>query len=344
MGSPKATVADATTSTTGQSPEAIPAGTVLRVSDSGLELEQPLVLSNELDSAPYEIEFSDLGGGTPTNEALASGSIDVAILDDTSAVQSAARGLKLKIIGYKQFAGPRITLIARPGSGVESLADLPGHRVAFTSGTTTHGLVLRALDQAGLTESDIDAVDLPQGEVFGALTADQVDAAVLYEFYRGGYIAEHTGAVELLRGDDVDPSLSFTLVAATDEALADPGKAAAIDDFLARLTRSSLWAYANAEEFTKGYYVDIYQLPAESAAAYFEAQGPGAWLPIAPSLQEVQQEQADLLFEAGYLPDAVDVGAQFDSDIIERVNGIVEEATAAFNAANPGATPPPDFS
>ncbi len=64
---------------------------------------------------------------------------------------------------------------------IESFADLRGRRVAFASGSVSQFYINVLLQQAGLTESDIVAVDLDPEAAGRAFLQGRVDAAVTWE-------------------------------------------------------------------------------------------------------------------------------------------------------------------
>lgn len=67
------------------------------------------------------------------------------------------------------------------GNGVEKIEDLKGKSVATEYGTIEHFFLLTALDSAGLTEDDIDFVNLSISDSAPAFLAETVDAASLWE-------------------------------------------------------------------------------------------------------------------------------------------------------------------
>lgn len=67
------------------------------------------------------------------------------------------------------------------GKGIEKIEDLKGKSVATEYGTIEHFFLLTALDSVGLTEDDIDFVNLSISDSAPAFLADTVDAASLWE-------------------------------------------------------------------------------------------------------------------------------------------------------------------
>jgi sulfonate transport system substrate-binding protein len=301
---------------------------VLNVGDQGAQLQQPLQLSGQIPTPAYSVNFVSLSDAAQVDEAFESGKLDVTVSDDTSAIQTAAAGVKAVVIGVERFTGPRILLVARPGSGIKTLAQLKGKSVAFTTGTTTQGLLLRALNKAGLSESQIKPVDLPDTSVYPALSSGKVDAAVIYDFYWGAYKAAHPGAIELLNaGIDLKPNYAYSLLLASKAALQNPAKAAALSDFLVRLARASQWGAQNETAYVNGYFVGYLQMTLAQGLQYFKSQGPGVWVPVTTALQAAQQGQANLFYKAGYFKKPVNLASQFNWKSIAPFNAAVKKAS-----------------
>jgi sulfonate transport system substrate-binding protein len=215
--------------------------------------------------------------------------------------------------------------VANEHSGIKTLADLKGKRVAYTSGTNTHGLVLRALDSVGLHEHDIKQVDVPLTDLANVLGSDQADAAVVYEIYRAAYFAQHPNSVTLIKSNDLVPTYTFLL--APRSSLKDAGKLAALEDFVGRIARASEWVKAHPDEWINAYYVGVQKQTPEVGRATYEAQGTTSWVEVGGQAQRDQQTQADLLLKNGRLPKAVDLTGQFDQQYAVRFSNAITNAT-----------------
>ena len=302
----------------------IPPGTVLRVADQMGGLEVPLRLAGELEDLPYEIEWSSFASGPLVNEAIAAGEVDLGPMGDTPAILSAASGLDTVVVGVRESTGKAASIIANPGTGIETLADLEGHSVAYTTGTSAHGFVLSALDSVGLTEDDIEQVDVPITDVATVLDNDDADAAAVYEVFRPGFEANNPDAVALVSVTDLYPNYSFLL--SPRDSVEDPAISAAIEDFVARSARASVWVQQHEPEFVQAFYVEQLHQSPENAQAAYELAGETSWIEPSAEVLAVQQDQADLLFEAGRIPEAVDLAPQFDPDLTNRFSNAIKEA------------------
>lgn len=67
------------------------------------------------------------------------------------------------------------------GNGIKKIEDLKGKSVATEYGTIEHFFLLNALESAGLTEDDIDFVNLSISDSAPAFLSETVDAASLWE-------------------------------------------------------------------------------------------------------------------------------------------------------------------
>ncbi|WP_028635538.1 ABC transporter substrate-binding protein [Pseudomonas parafulva] len=115
------------------------------------------------------------GAGPAVNEALANGQADFAYLGDLAAIVGKANGLDTRVLaagvrGVKSYLG------VVPGSGIKSLHDLKGKRVAVFRGTANQLSFASALASQGLTERDLKVINLDFNAANAALAARQIDA------------------------------------------------------------------------------------------------------------------------------------------------------------------------
>ena len=115
------------------------------------------------------------GAGPVINEAFANGQVDLAYLGDLAAIIGRSNGLDTRLLsatarGVKQYLG------VVPGSGIKTLQDLKGKRVAVFRGTATQLSLNGALASQGLSEKDLKIINLDFNAAVAALAAKQVDA------------------------------------------------------------------------------------------------------------------------------------------------------------------------
>ncbi|WP_085712664.1 MULTISPECIES: ABC transporter substrate-binding protein [unclassified Pseudomonas] len=138
------------------------------------------------DQQIFEKAFSDQGikiqwsffkgAGPVINEAFANGQVDLAYLGDLAAIIGKSNGLDTRLLsasarGVKQYLG------VVPGSGIKTLQDLKGKRVAIFRGTATQLSFDAALASVGLSEKDVKVINLDFNAAVAALAAKQIDAS-----------------------------------------------------------------------------------------------------------------------------------------------------------------------
>ncbi|WET78803.1 ABC transporter substrate-binding protein [Amycolatopsis sp. QT-25] len=115
---------------------------------------------------------------TESINALSSGAIDAnsQTLNDTLA--SVSGGSKLSVVLVNDNSTGNDKIIAR--QGITGIADLKGKKIAVEQGTVDHYLLLLALQEAKLTEKDVEIVPLLTDAAAAAFVGEQVDAVAAF--------------------------------------------------------------------------------------------------------------------------------------------------------------------
>jgi NitT/TauT family transport system substrate-binding protein len=131
--------------------------------------EQGLFAQNGVD-----VELKWFDSYTDSIAALSSGAIDAnsQTLNDTLSAVSGGAQLRIVLVNDNSTGNDQI--IAR--EGINSVADLRGKKVAVEEGTVDHYLLLLALEEAQLTEEDIELVPMLTDAAATAFVNGQVDA------------------------------------------------------------------------------------------------------------------------------------------------------------------------
>ncbi len=96
------------------------------------------------------------------------------------------------------------------GSPIHNVAELKGKKVAFQKGSSSHNLLLRALQLAGLKFSDIQPVYLAPADARAAFQQGNVDAWAIWDPYYSAALLQ--GGVRVLTdGTDLKQTGSFYL-------------------------------------------------------------------------------------------------------------------------------------
>jgi sulfonate transport system substrate-binding protein len=143
-------------------------------------------------------------GGKNIRDAMISGRIDVGVLGSTPFVVGVVKG-DMVGIGIALYAGRTNSVVAGKKTGIKSIAELKGHRVALQLGSfTAHVFEDKILPKYGLGPKDIEIVNMPHPNMIAALAAGAVDAFAGVEPYPS--VAEIEGiGVELVDYSKFDP-------------------------------------------------------------------------------------------------------------------------------------------
>lgn len=116
------------------------------------------------------------GAGPAVNEGFANDQLDFAYQGDLPALIGRATGLKTKFLLASGARKPLYLAVAK-GSGIKTIEDLKGRKIALQRGTNGHLAAIKVLEAHGLTERDIHVINLDSAGTVAALTSKDIDAA-----------------------------------------------------------------------------------------------------------------------------------------------------------------------
>lgn len=133
------------------------------------------LLEKEFEKDGIKIQWVQSLGSNKALEFLNASSLDFGSTAGAAALVGKINGNPIKSI-YVYSRPEWATLVTRPDTGIKTVADLKGKRVAATRGTDPHIFLIRALQENGLSEKDITLVLLQHGDGKAALIRGDVDA------------------------------------------------------------------------------------------------------------------------------------------------------------------------
>lgn len=117
------------------------------------------------------------GAGPAVNEAIANGQLDFAYQGDLPSIIGRANGLKTKLLLASGAHKP--TYVAAPlNSTLTGIKDLKGRKVAVQLGTNNHLAFAKILKAYGVSERDLQIVNMDSASANAALASGDIDAAV----------------------------------------------------------------------------------------------------------------------------------------------------------------------
>lgn len=128
-----------------------------------------------------DVEVKQFDSGKDVNVALASGDIDFGLLGSCPATLAICNDLGVECIWIHEVLGSTESFVARSSTGIKTVADLKGKTIATPFASTSHFSALHALENAGLSESDVKLLDMQPSEIYAAWQNGQIDAAYVWE-------------------------------------------------------------------------------------------------------------------------------------------------------------------
>lgn len=281
-------------------PEAPAKGTVLRVGDPATQVA--LETSGLIGDLGVEVEWANVTGGPKTLEAFRADAIDIGSVADIPPLFAHWTGTDVRIVAARESVDPAkhpvYALGVAPGAKVRTIEDLKGKKIAYSPGQAQGALVLNVLREAGLSQDDVEFVEMQSvDDAFSvALASKQVDVAPLGQTLAKTYLAKYArdGATTIDPGVRDD---AWTLYAPT-TVLENADKAAAIAEYVRAWSRAQQWISEHPREFAQAFYVDHEGLSPEDANHVVTALGAHKVLTDWDEFIARHQQTVDALVEA----------------------------------------------
>ncbi len=128
-----------------------------------------------VENKGYEVEWIFSAGSNKANENLNAEVLDIGSTAGAAALLARSNGAAIKTIGV--FSQPEwAAVVVTADSPIASVSDLQGKKIAATKGTDPYFFLLQALRANGLTESDVEIINLQHSDGYAALARGDVDA------------------------------------------------------------------------------------------------------------------------------------------------------------------------
>jgi NitT/TauT family transport system substrate-binding protein len=152
----------------------------------------------------------------PSMEAFAAGQVDAVAMTNGDALVTGATGAPNVAIMINDISNGNDMIVARPG--IETVKDLKGKKIGVEVGFVCHLLLLKALEANGMTESDVELVNIPTHETAKALASGDVDAIGAWQPNSGQALQAVPGSKAIFTSADV-PGLIYDVLAVNPASL-----------------------------------------------------------------------------------------------------------------------------
>lgn len=165
--------------------------------------------------AGVEVEF-EWFDYVASMDAFAAGKLDAVSMTNGDALVTGATGASNVAIIINDYSNGNDMVIGAPG--IESIKDLKGKKVGVEIGFVSHLLLLNALEKNGMTESDVELVNVPTNETPQVLASGDVSAIVAWQPSSGQALGLVPGSKKIYSSAD-EPGLIYDVLAASPSSL-----------------------------------------------------------------------------------------------------------------------------
>ncbi|MBS0448309.1 MAG: taurine ABC transporter substrate-binding protein [Proteobacteria bacterium] len=138
--------------------------------------------SGELEKATgYKINWRMFGGGGDVIRAMASGDVQIGEVGSAGIAAAASQGQDIKLFWILDDIASAEALVARNGSGIKSVKDLAGKKVATPFVSTSHYQLMVDMRLEGVDPKSVEVMNLRPPEIAAAWGRGDIDAAFVWD-------------------------------------------------------------------------------------------------------------------------------------------------------------------
>ncbi|MGK0239767.1 MAG: NitT/TauT family transport system substrate-binding protein [Candidatus Pelagisphaera sp.] len=217
--------------------------TTRRITRSLIALSSLLLITCGLEAKPLKVGYSDWPGWVAwevaiekqwfkeagvdvefewfdylaSMDAFAAGQLDAVCMTNGDALLTGATGAANVMILINDFSNGNDMIVAAPGIG--SIKDLKGKKIGVEIGLVGHLLLLKGLESVGLSEDDVELINMPTDQAAQTLASGDVDAIVAWQPNSGQALKAVVGSKKVFSSAD-RPGLIYDTLAVSPESLA----------------------------------------------------------------------------------------------------------------------------
>ncbi|MBK7063280.1 MAG: taurine ABC transporter substrate-binding protein [Rubrivivax sp.] len=129
----------------------------------------------------YKINWRMFGGGGDVIKAMASGDIQIGEAGSSPLTAAASQGQDIKLFWILDDIADAEALVARNGSGIKSMKDLKGKKVATPFVSTAHYQLMVGMKLEGVDPKTVNVMNLRPPEVAAAWERGDIDATFIWD-------------------------------------------------------------------------------------------------------------------------------------------------------------------
>lgn len=127
------------------------------------------------------VEWKNFDSGRHVIQALAAGNVDIGLVGTSPCAAGISQGIEIEVTWIHHVIGDSEALVAKKGSGIRTVKDLVGKRVATPFGSTTHYHLMVALKLANVKPDQLQIINLEPRQMPVAWQRGEIDAGFVWE-------------------------------------------------------------------------------------------------------------------------------------------------------------------
>lgn len=138
--------------------------------------------SGELErTTGYKINWRMFGGGGDVIRAMASGDVQIGEAGSSPLTAAVSQGQDLRLFWILDDISDAEALIARNGTGINSMKDLKGKKVATPFVSTAHYQLMVGMKLEGVDPKSVNVMNMRPPEIAAAWERGDIDAAFIWD-------------------------------------------------------------------------------------------------------------------------------------------------------------------
>ncbi|MEO0537551.1 MAG: ABC transporter substrate-binding protein [Cyanobacteria bacterium P01_A01_bin.123] len=252
-------------------------------------LEKHLPTDGKYEGVEYDIQWSSYTSGPPITNKMLADQIDIGLMGDFPAVinlikfQQEAQDADSVFIGTLAYSpnGAGNAVVVPKDSDATSLEDLKGGTVSVPFGSAAHGMVLKALNDAGINpETDVELISQAPEVGGSSLRTGQIDAHA--DFVPFGELFPFRGfAKKIFDGAQTGVPTLHGIVVRTDFAEEHP-------EIVVAYLKAMLEANQMFQADPEGISAQIEEWSGIDKEVVYMFLGPSGLQPLDPTIRETQ--------------------------------------------------------
>ncbi len=145
-------------------------------------------------------------------DAFAAGKADAVCVANGDSVVLNATGARNVMILVNDYSNGNDKIVAR--AGIEDVKGLKGKKIGVEIGFLSHELLMKALQDNGMTEKDVELINMPTHQAAQVLASGDVDAIVAWQPHSGMALKASEGSTAVYTTADAPGIIYDTLAVA----------------------------------------------------------------------------------------------------------------------------------